>query len=107
DPSSLPRIWWAPGGLLGSLPLHAAGVATDGVIDRVVSSYTPTISALRYARRPLLLSERRALVVTTQPGFRPPALLTGASAPAPTSANVLSHLPLHPIVHFACHGWTD
>jgi tetratricopeptide (TPR) repeat protein len=47
-----PRLWWAPGGLLGLLPIHAAGYhngAGDAVLDRVVSSYTPTISALRYA----------------------------------------------------------
>jgi tetratricopeptide (TPR) repeat protein len=53
-----PRVWWAPGGLLGMLPLHAAGhhIGTPDspprtVIDRVVSSYTPTIGALRHARR--------------------------------------------------------
>jgi tetratricopeptide (TPR) repeat protein len=50
-----PRIWWAPGGLLGMLPLHAAGhhrspERHDTVLDRVVSSYTPTIRALAYAR---------------------------------------------------------
>lgn len=56
-----PRIWWASGGLMGLLPLHAAGYHTDPadqpgrrtVLDRVVSSYTPTIAALRYARRPV------------------------------------------------------
>ncbi|WP_280489672.1 CHAT domain-containing tetratricopeptide repeat protein [Nocardia carnea] len=53
-----PRIWWAPGGLLGQLPIHAAGYHTDSagsdaatVLDRVVSSYTPTVAALEYARR--------------------------------------------------------
>lgn len=53
-----PRVWWVPGGLLGLLPLHAAGYHTDPpdplrrtVLDRVVSSYTPTIRALRYARQ--------------------------------------------------------
>lgn len=58
-----PRVWWVPGGLLGLLPLHAAGYhrgAADpasppgpgdrAVIERVVSSYTPTIRALGYAR---------------------------------------------------------
>ncbi|MGC0334467.1 tetratricopeptide (TPR) repeat protein [Streptomyces sp. SAI-170] len=53
-----PRVWWAPGGLLGLLPLHAAGHHSDPaddphrrtVMDRVVSSYTPTVRALRYAR---------------------------------------------------------
>ncbi|NGO48156.1 CHAT domain-containing tetratricopeptide repeat protein [Streptomyces ureilyticus] len=54
-----PRVWWAPGGLLGLLPLHAAGYHTDPVdepgrrtvMDRVISSYTPTVRALRHARQ--------------------------------------------------------
>ncbi|NED00616.1 CHAT domain-containing protein, partial [Streptomyces sp. SID6648] len=54
-----PRVWWVPGGVLGLLPLHAAGHHTDPaddarrrtVLDRVVSSYTPTVRALRHARR--------------------------------------------------------
>jgi hypothetical protein len=51
-----PRIWWATGGMLGLLPLHAAGhhdpaSAGQAVIDRVISSYTPTIRALHYARQ--------------------------------------------------------
>ena len=59
DDGSLPRVWWAPGGILGLLPLHAAGHHTEPaadprrrtVMDRVVSSYTPTIRALRHARQ--------------------------------------------------------
>ncbi|WP_028815263.1 CHAT domain-containing tetratricopeptide repeat protein [Streptomyces flavidovirens] len=56
---SWPRVWWAPGGLLGTLPLHAAGHHTEKpadpaqrrtVLDRVVSSYTPTVRALHHAR---------------------------------------------------------
>lgn len=51
-----PRVWWATGGLLGLLPLHAAGRhdaahAGQCVMDRVVSSYTPTIRALRHSRQ--------------------------------------------------------
>ncbi|MFD6949882.1 CHAT domain-containing protein, partial [Nocardiopsis sp. NPDC060348] len=51
-----PRVWWSPGGMLGQLPLHAAGHHNDPpgarrtVMDRVISSYTPTVRALRYAR---------------------------------------------------------
>jgi hypothetical protein len=53
------RVWWAPGGHLGQLPLHAAGHyvgqlsgdhAGRNVMDRVISSYTPTVRALGYAR---------------------------------------------------------
>ncbi|PVD01661.1 hypothetical protein DBP19_01535 [Streptomyces sp. CS090A] len=51
-----PRVWWMAGGLLSLLPLHAAGhhdTKSGGraVIDRVVSSYTPTVRALTYARQ--------------------------------------------------------
>jgi hypothetical protein len=53
-----PRVWWATGGLLGLLPLHTAGYHSPvpdaeprTVLDRVISSYTPTICALRYARQ--------------------------------------------------------
>jgi hypothetical protein len=58
-----PRIWWAPGGRLSPLPIHAAGhhtappasgPARPTVMDRVISSYTPTIRALRYARQHLV-----------------------------------------------------
>ncbi|MFG2137994.1 CHAT domain-containing protein [Streptomyces sp. NPDC048650] len=77
-----PRVWWAPGGLLGLLPLHAAGHHTDPpdapdrrtVLDRVVSSYTPTVRALHRARRHAPESAAappRALVVAmpTTPGL--------------------------------------
>jgi hypothetical protein len=57
-PGICPRLWWVPSGLLAFLPLHAAGYhatrsdpAPATVLDRVVSSYTPTIRALTYARR--------------------------------------------------------
>ena len=55
-----PRVWWAPGGLLSLLPVHSAGHHTERlasdhprrtVMDRVISSYTPTIRALRHARQ--------------------------------------------------------
>jgi hypothetical protein len=52
-----PRVWWCPTGLLTLLPLHGAGYhgAADGraVIDRVVSSYAPTLRALTEAMKPL------------------------------------------------------
>ncbi|WP_405717347.1 tetratricopeptide repeat protein [Streptomyces sp. NBC_01537] len=60
DGQEWPHVWWAPGGLLSLLPLHAAGHHTSRrdpgyqartALDRVVSSYTPTIAALGYARQ--------------------------------------------------------
>jgi hypothetical protein len=54
-----PRLWWCPAGLLSFLPLHAAGhhaTRSDAVprtaIDRVISSYTPTLRVLEQSRRP-------------------------------------------------------
>jgi CHAT domain len=68
-----PRVWWAPGGLLAMLPIHAAGYHSEPpgtqprrtVMDRVVSSYTPTVRALRHARRhgTVTSSSKRSLIV--------------------------------------------
>jgi CHAT domain len=53
-----PRLWWYPTGPLAVLPLHAAGYHHPAhnhrgrsVLDRAVSSYTPTLRALAQARR--------------------------------------------------------
>jgi hypothetical protein len=133
-----PRLWWVPGGLLGFLPLHAAGYhrklpGADGrrtVMDRVISSYTPTVRALGYARERNIASTtaERALIVAmpTTPGIDSPlphvakeaelvhARLPGSTlliedpgitnAHPPTNANVLAHLGGCAIAHFACHG---
>ncbi|MER7468418.1 CHAT domain-containing protein [Streptomyces sp. NPDC097981] len=145
DGESLPRVWWAPGGLLGMLPLHAAGFHTEPahgrhrrtVLDRVISSYTPTVRALRHARTRCPRPAGQSLIVAmpTTPGHAPlrhvpeearrirdllhcPVQLTepapardGTPGPAgigtPTTAAVLSHLPQCAIAHFACHGADD
>ena len=99
------RVWWAPGGPLGLLPLHAAGhhtePAVDGqarfsVMDRVISSYTPTIRALRYARQRTRHTGARALIVAmpTTPG------MTGSELPNVPSeaAQVGTLLPDHVIL---------
>ncbi|HEV7934895.1 MAG TPA: CHAT domain-containing protein [Actinomadura sp.] len=81
DDAQLPRVWWALGGILGLLPMHAAGYHGDpagdparrSVLDRVVSSYTPTIRGLRYARqrRAAAATPGRTLIVAmpTTPGL--------------------------------------
>ncbi|MEU8852693.1 CHAT domain-containing protein [Streptomyces sp. NPDC048564] len=76
DGATWPRVWWVTGGALGLLPIHAAGHHDDPadspdrrtVLDRVVPSYTPSVSALRYARERALApadepSESRSLIV--------------------------------------------
>ncbi len=75
-----PRMWWVPGGPLGLLPLHAAGHHADPdgppgrtVIDRAISSYSPTVRSLGHARRtrPRPTAGTRPLLVTmpTTPGL--------------------------------------
>jgi CHAT domain-containing protein len=123
-----PRLWWCPTGPLTLLPLHAAGHHDDtstgrSVLDRVVSSYTPTLRALREARRPLppagddeeLLivalpenegtvplpavdAERDSLIARFPGRYR---LLEGAAA---TVDEVREQLPRHRWAHFSCHG---
>jgi hypothetical protein len=134
-----PRVWWVPSGVLGLLPLHAAGYhceppAPDGgrrtVMDRVISSYTPTVRALGYARERNTASAagQRSLIVAmpTTPGLDSPLhhvadeaervrqRLPGSTlliedpattqAHLPTRATVLAHLGECAIAHFACHG---
>ncbi|MES5818807.1 CHAT domain-containing protein [Streptomyces sp. RG80] len=122
-----PRVWWVPCGPLSWLPFHAAG-HHDGsgraVLDRVVSSYSPTVRALRHARRPVPAGPApgRPLIVAMPdtPGqppldFAPDEVdvfrehMDGATvllAPErpPTRDEVLGLLPGCPVAHFACHG---
>ncbi|MEU6818231.1 CHAT domain-containing protein [Streptomyces sp. NPDC046860] len=122
-----PRLWWSPGGPLAALPLHAAGHHGDPsrtVLDLVVSSYTPTVRALAYARAraagPPPAGRVLAVVVPDAPGTRklggvrrevrelsallPTEVLAG---PRATFAGVMAALPAHPYAHFACHGVSD
>lgn len=51
----IPRVWWIGIGLLAQAPFHAAGNhsrrSTRNTLSRAISSYTPTIKALSYARQ--------------------------------------------------------
>jgi tetratricopeptide (TPR) repeat protein len=136
-----PRLWWCLPGLLSFLPLHAAGhhdtradAVPQTVADRVISSYTPTVRALLYARRSYPADgaghrdqadgQEDILVVAmpSTPGDRslPYAeheadllrqrfpgrtrTLTGSGA---TYATVIRALARARLAHFACHGTAD
>ena len=49
-----PRVWWVGSGLLNILPIHASGyhdsTPPQTALDRVISSYAPTVKSLAYAR---------------------------------------------------------
>ncbi|MFI9149136.1 CHAT domain-containing protein [Streptomyces sp. NPDC053367] len=113
-----PRLWWCPTGALAFLPLHAAGE----VPDRVVASYTPSVTALLRSRSgtpaagsgPLIVAVPEAASLTPLPGALREArlahaavggtLLSGEEAGAGTVRDALAR---HPWVHFACHGVQD
>jgi CHAT domain-containing protein len=92
------------------------------VLDRAVSSYTPTIRSLAYARahRPpprrgttLIIAVPQAPGAPPLPGVTAEAEALGEMMPAahrlpqPTRGRVLAALPEHAIAHFACHGYAD
>ena len=121
-----PRLWWSPTGQLSFLPLHAAGhhdTSGASVLDRAVSSYTPTIRSLLRSRAQPPARRRTALAVAMPEtvGHAPlpmtvreaaslgerlpgPAPLIG---PAASRAAVLAALPGTAIAHFACHARND
>jgi hypothetical protein len=127
-----PRVWWVGSGLLNILPIHAAGyhdfTPPETALDRVISSYTSTIKSLSYARERLAganqveLKEKAILVaMPTTPEQNSLSsvetevedlrkLFFNASIDTtvmqnPIRSDVLSELPKHAIVHFACHGY--
>lgn len=120
-----PHLWWIPTGPLTTLPLHAA-LSADGrsVLDRVTSSYTPTVSALTRARTVRRASDlgrrttKRHLLVAPATGELPATKrtlvrlatllprrqrtsLVGSEA---TWNKVHEELPRHAWAHFDCHA---
>lgn len=111
-----PRVWWCPTGLLSFLPLHAAG----DTIDRVISSYTPTVAGLADAlHSPPPPTAPTQLVVTLPqtPGHQdlPGVRTEAAHVPATTRldgeratrAALLDQIPRHHRLHFAGHAGQD
>ena len=131
-----PRVWWIPTGPLSQLPLHAAGRyfhgSTETVLDRVMSSYASSVKALIYGRRHhvrnyagpasdhALLVAMRETPGLTMDGILPfaadevkmlndlcPSLQLRPITPALRKDDVLKHLQLCRIFHFAGHGRSD
>ncbi|MFE7806066.1 CHAT domain-containing protein [Streptomyces sp. NPDC057430] len=139
DDASWSRLWWCPTGWLALLPLHAAGTSGSGtgsgagagsgsdtsVMDRVVSSYTPTLRALDRARQapsaavappaPLIVTLADTPGAPSLPGASQEAKLLRKlfpahlelAGPAATVDAVRRALPAHPWVHFSCHGVSE
>ncbi|MDI6097228.1 CHAT domain-containing protein [Actinoplanes sp. NEAU-A12] len=129
DAAHWPRLWWCPVGPMSLLPLHAAGHHARGdgaaVLDRVISSYTPTLGTLIAARErpadpapqpePLLVvsddSGSPLPAASTEPetigellGGHPITVIAGAAA---TVEAVREALGAHRYFHFGGHGRTN
>jgi tetratricopeptide (TPR) repeat protein len=129
-----PRMWWAPTGPLTKFPIHAAGYhvrrSRETVLDRVMSSYSPSVKAIVYGRRRALLADTPpaapALLVAMEstPGHsRLPHATAEVAAlreictsmglrvvePQKRKQDVVLHLQKSgcTIFHFAGHGVTD
>ncbi|KOX20110.1 hypothetical protein ADK67_31835 [Saccharothrix sp. NRRL B-16348] len=123
------HVRWCPTGFLGFLPVHAAGhypwgatAPTDSTLDRVVSSYTPTLRALAESRsRPRTTATKRSVLavgLARTPGLadlpnvpnelRSVVETVGAGTELldedATAERLLAELPRHPWLHFAGHA---
>ncbi|WP_261568387.1 CHAT domain-containing tetratricopeptide repeat protein [Frankia gtarii] len=128
-----PRMWWCVSGLLSFLPIHAAGLhrtrhhsCPETVVDRVVSSYTPTVRALLYARRSNAAYPGNGRILAVGMPHTPdmgdlPGAQTETDAlkrrfadrtvvlapPESTREAVIKALPETRWAHFACHGTAE
>jgi tetratricopeptide (TPR) repeat protein len=118
------RLWWVPTGPLTTLPLHAAGSpGSPSVLDRVTSSYAPTVRSLVAAWRtrgtgpdnepaPLVVAMPTTPDLPDLPHVRTETAMLAGRFPGATvlrgeqavRAAVLDALPRHAWVHFACHA---
>ncbi|KAI1327069.1 hypothetical protein F5Y16DRAFT_410580 [Xylariaceae sp. FL0255] len=131
DPETLPRMWWIPTGALGFIPFHAAGHhlnrPTDAVLDKVVSSYSPSVRAIIDNRRrrghtPSAQDEVVLLAMKDTLGFNPLPYITREVEevkntcrelglkivePPPRRSRVMESLQRCTIFHFAGHSNAD
>ena len=126
----LPRIWWIGTGLASSLPFHAAGDHSVGSVANTlscaISSYTPTIKALRHAREKTRTDiDKYSILLVTMPKTPGGSDLPGVEAEEkdihgvvknphsvqllrqPSADTVLDRLKDFSVAHFACHGSAD
>ncbi|KAF5719331.1 hypothetical protein FGLOB1_1243 [Fusarium globosum] len=122
------RVWWVLTGSLSTFPIHAAGRHSqrngETVMDRIMSSYATSVSAIVQSRRTAPVFNNEALLVSAgeTPGHRRLAfadrevnvlrdicrqMKLERVEPEPIREDVLSHLRKCKIFHFAGHGYTD
>jgi tetratricopeptide (TPR) repeat protein len=125
-----PRVWWVGSRKLNILPIHAAGYHEASpplsAVDRVISSYIPTVKSLAYAQERgtvvTNLDQQKVMLIgmpTTPEGKELPSVTPELNAlqtlipqnierkilQNPARETVMHALRDHQIVHFACHGY--
>ena len=127
--SSKSRVWWCLTGSLSFLPIHASFLPAKsgiGMMDIVISSYTPTISTLLRAQqrnklkrptfRMLAVGQSSIAGMTPLPGVTEEIAFIGEMLGAEaltldeskaTVDGVAAYLPTCTWAHFACHGVQD
>ncbi|KAG8683328.1 hypothetical protein FRC11_013694, partial [Ceratobasidium sp. 423] len=123
---SLPHITWCLAGTAAFLPLHAAGDYTQSrsrIFDYVVSSYTPTLTALLASAPSSLSRDTKVLAIAQSrtPGHTPlpgtieelayvkshvqdKAQYSELVDDQATTAAVLDAMEQHDWIHLACHA---
>lgn len=135
--TDLPHIWWIGTGLLGAAPFHAAGDYSpnsdplQNTMSYAVSSYTPTIKSLSYAREKELTilggdkDPRARMLLVAMPVTPGEADLpdvarevssilevtkgsiTSRKLVDPSATQVLTEIESYGAIHLACHGISD
>jgi CHAT domain-containing protein len=128
----LGRIWWCPTGPLAFLPIHAAGVYGENqafglkLSDFMISSYTPSLTALIQGFRPHSESQAELqLLAVTKPSAKGQSYLPGTQEEIKSIQRHVEGKKVHfewldeeiatidevqrgmrnlGWVHFACHG---
>ncbi|KAJ7842002.1 CHAT domain-containing protein [Mycena olivaceomarginata] len=127
----LGRIWWCPTGPLAFLPIHAAGLYGEDqafgskLSDFLISSYTPSLTALIQGFRPQSESQARLqLLAVTQPSAEGQSYIPGTHEEIKAiEQHAMGKVPVLWLdkdmamiedvqkgmkesrwVHFACHG---
>ena len=128
----LPQLCWVGGGIMGLLPLHAAGDhgsgSTENAISHVISSYASTFKSLQFIQNKPRISvsqTKQALLLAAMPttpgGYKPLQVQEEVGAieesvsgwascttlSRPSKADLLDALKTCTIAHFACHGTAD
>ncbi|KAJ7921718.1 CHAT domain-containing protein [Mycena leptocephala] len=127
---NLGRIWWCPTGPLAFLPIHAAGLYGEDqafgskLSDFLISSYTPSLTALIQGYRPQSESQELRLLLVSQPSAHGQCDILGTREEIKyIQTHVTETVPIRWLdqdmatiddvqqgmkdsrwVHFACHG---